>query len=83
MHKNFEKLISNLEAVYEVWQKLEDEKKKQKFNLTLPFIQLASFLDGMMVATGEERNRNLQNILDDFALNYQKIFGVDATKNPS
>ncbi len=81
--KNLEK---NISEIYDTWENLSDQEKRQKINLIIPIIQVVSYLEHLQethstdskrydAATGE----TYHDILGKFRNDYQKIFYQDLT----
>lgn len=66
-------LQTNLETIYDQWAASDAESKKQKINLILPVVQLASYLTNLNLANGSK-------ILADFAGTYENLYGQDITR---
>ncbi len=66
---NFTLINRNISTIFDSWNAFSTSEKQQKINLILPFVQFASFLNHI------NHNQNLEVILQNFALDYQNIFG--------
>lgn len=79
----FEKIVDNLEYLYQIWTNLADKKARRKINYILPFINSASFLSGLIdVADFADESRvlisaRLKKILDNFTQNYADFYQVN------
>ncbi|MBM3579500.1 MAG: hypothetical protein FJX34_01850 [Alphaproteobacteria bacterium] len=77
MPKQLEIVEQRLNQVYASWNQLSEEKKRQKINLILPFIQITSYLTALAAAP------RLNFILDDFASQYSQFYGQDLRRMES
>lgn len=66
-------LQTNLETIYDQWSSSDTEFKKQKINLILPVVQLASYLTKLNLADGTK-------ILENFSDSYTNLYQQDITK---
>lgn len=68
---NFHSLQNRLLETFRIWNQFNHNEQKQKINLIMPFVQLASYLERI------EPNLELTENLRNFATTYQDLYQQD------
>lgn len=78
--QTFTDIRFRLSQIYQAWEELSDEAKKDKINVILPFIQIISLIDFVEKSSKDYEQRLSQNLsptLNLFNENYKRLFGHD------